>query len=239
MSIDPKRIFAQVALRTTQLTGSDQATLDLSYQDAVNLLDGAEVPATSLRDAILASESRIAHLIGMDKLNPFRMDLYGKSDDCASGDEVPGMDEDGFEFVGVYSQITDSDDDTPLTEQPIQVVRRFLRGTYKSAIYNYALQSARVYHTRTNVYFEGVVWSYEQAALRFNPDATDLSPIPNALESLWISDTIANLVIEGWLIPEANHYLQLAAAGVQLLRMRDTTMPVLPTATATAEPVKG
>jgi hypothetical protein len=127
MSIDPKRIFAQVALRTLQLDGSNQADLQVSYD--AGTLDGADLPSPALVDSVLASEGRIAHLIGMDKLNPFRMDLYGKSDDLASGDEVPGLDEDGFEFLGVYSQVTDSDDDTPLTEQPIQVVRRFLRGS--------------------------------------------------------------------------------------------------------------
>jgi hypothetical protein len=226
-------------MRTLQLEGTNQADLEMSYNATLATLDGADVSVSSLRDAVLSAEARIALLIGMDKLNPFRMDLYAKSDDVASGEEVPGLSEDGFEFVGVFSQVTDSDDNTPLTEQPIQVVRRFLRRDYKSQIYNFALHSARVYHTRTNVYFEGVAWSYEQAKNRFNSDATDLSPIPDALETLWIADTISSLVTEGWLIAEAGYYQQVAAASVQLVRARETTMPVLPTATASAEPIKG
>jgi hypothetical protein len=193
----------------------------------------------ALSDAILASESRLAHLIGMDKLNPFRMDLYGKSDDLASGDEVPGLDEDGFEFVGVYSQITDSEDDTPLTEQPIQVVRRFCAAPIKPQSTTTLFNRLGFITPEPMFIWKALFGPMNRPTCGLRTDSTDLSPIPNALESLWIADTIANLVREGWLIPEANHYLQLAAAGVQLLRMRETTMPVLPTATATAEPVKG
>jgi hypothetical protein len=235
MSIDPKRVAVQVALRSLQLQGTDQASLDASYVTGYTALDGAEVPATALVDSVVAIEGQLADLIGGDKQNPYRSNLYGRSDDLASGEIIPTEDEDGIAFVGLFSQINSSDDDLPLTEQPIEVIRRFLRGSYTTEIYNYSLQAGRFYHTRDRAYFEGCSWSRTQAYQRFG-SGTLLSPIPIAYEPVWIAGTLAFLAQEGWFSSDGGYYAQLAAQGIAMIKNRETEMPVLPTAMATAAP---
>jgi hypothetical protein len=236
MSTDPKRIAVQVALRALQLDGSNQAELENSYQTGFTALDGADVPASALVDAIVAIEGQLADLIGGDKRHPYRNVLYARSDDIASGEQVPTESEDGVMFVGVFSEINSSDDGLPLKEDDVAVIRRFLRGGYTTEIYKYAMLGSSIVHTRDAVYFEGCAWSRTQARARFAPTATAPSPIPTAFEPAWVSMTLAFLAQEGWFIPEAQHYGQIATQSLAMIKNRETELPSLPSAKATAAP---
>lgn len=239
MAINPKRILAQAALRALQLTGTAQATLETSYNTAnlASVMDGADVPYSALRDAVLAVEAELAEVIANDKANPYRNLLYGRSEDLPSESQLPVTDQDGVRFVGIFSQVNDSTDNMPLTEQPVQVIRRFLRGSYTTEIYNYAMLAGSIIHTRDNVYLEGCVWSRTTALARMDTASTSLSPLPTSLESTWVARTIAYLAQEGWLTSEAGYYSNFAQSGIERLKTRNTDMPVLPTAAVTAEPV--
>lgn len=234
--IDPKRIATQVALKTLQLTGSDQAELVTSYQGGLAALDGAELPSFAIVDAIVASEAKLAHLIATDKLSPYRAELYGRSDALPSGTEVPALSDEDLPFIGVFSQVVDSADDITLTEQPIQAVRRFLRGDYTTEIYNYAISSSRIYHTREAAYFEGCVFDRDAAAGRFSVTSSEPSPLPEAWETFWISDVLASIAKETWFIQEAQYYLNIANREQSQLMARDTPLMLNPQ--ATNEPVK-
>lgn len=239
MATDPRRVALQVALRTLQLQGTSQNALEVAYLTSLTTLDGADVPVSGLIDAVVSTEAELAEIISSDKANPYRAAFYGRSDDLASGDEVPSESDEGVKFIGIFSQVNDSVSNLPLTEQPIQAIRRFLRGSYSTAIYSYALYGGRIYHTRssTNAYIEGCVWDRTAARARFASGATSLSPLPTVLESTWVARTIAFLVHEGWLVQEASYYMQFAESGIAKLKGRNTDLPVLPTAQATANPV--
>lgn len=239
MAINPKRVLAQVALRTLQLTGTTQATLETSYEtaDLSTVLDGADVNYQAMVDAVLAAEAELAEVVGADKQNPYRSLLYGRSDNLVSGTEIPIESDESVKFIGVFSQVNDATDNLPLTEQPIQSIRRFLRGSYESEIYNYSLQAGRIYHTRDNVYLEGCVWSRTAAVARMVAASTALSPLPTVLESTWVARAISFLPQEGWLLQEASYYAEFAAAGVAMLRGRSLDMPSLPDSRATSNPI--
>lgn len=238
MPISPKRVLAQTALRILHLEGTAQDALETAYTtaDLSTVLDGAEVPYSAMRDAVLAVEAELAEVIANDKQNPYRSLLYGRSDDLPSGSEIPIDDDGSVRFIGIFSQVNDSATGQPLTEQPVQVVRRYLRGSYKTAIYNYAMLAGSIIHTRPSVYLEGCVWSRPQALARMDTDSIQLSPLPDSLESTWVARTIAYLAQEGWLSELGGYYAGFADNGIQRLRGRNTDLPVLPTAAATAEP---
>lgn len=246
--IDPKRIAVQVAIRAGQMQGRGQISREISYQAGYLALDGRQVPASALRDAVVAVEMELAEVIANDKANPYRSTLKGRSYDLPTGSSIPtregapGLDPGPVDpaaasFIGMFSQINDSGDNSPLTEQPVQVIRRYLRGSrYKGAIYNYAFAAGRITHTRPLVYFEGCVFSQPRALARFDTDNTELSPLPNSLESTWVARALEFMAQEGYLVNEASYYANFARSGIERLRARNTDLPVLPTTTATAKP---
>jgi hypothetical protein len=235
MPINPRTVLKQVALRTLHLSGTSQGDLESAYDGLT--LDGADVPLSAFVDAAVASEAKIAHIIANDKLHPYRIDLYGRSDTLAPGDEVPSFTDEAVPFIGVFSQISDATTSMALTEAPIQQVRRFMRGNYTTAIHNYSIQGTRVYHTRDNVIFEGCAWSRDLAAARFAEDADDDSPLPAAVEQLWVADVLAHLAQEGWFTAESSHYQGLAATGFAQLANR--IAPAIIDAQSTNDPRLG
>lgn len=236
--IDPQRIAIQVAMRGNQLPGEDQATYDAAYTDGLAALDGTEWPKSAIIDAVLMAEAEIADMIGKNTASPYRLDLYGRSSSLASGANIPSTDDEDTPFIGVFSQINDQTDNLPLTVQPIQVVRRWLRGNYKTEIYYYAEHGARCYHTRTKVYYEGCVWSRDDAYRRITAVGThDLSPIPDGLEGGWIAIALTKLVVEGFFLTEAGYYGGLAAQVPAIIAGK--AAPFVLDAMPTNEPVKG
>jgi hypothetical protein len=239
MAIDPKRVAVQVALRTLQLTGSDQATLEASYVTAnlATVMDGADVPYTALRDAVVAIEAELAEIIANDKQNPYRSLLLGRSEDLTTGEDVPVVSDGGLRFIGTFSQVNDSTDHLPLTEGSMQEITRYLRGSYTTSIRKYKLTASRFYHTRSIAYIEGCVWSRSQAVDRLVTGSTSLSPIPTSLEGTWVARCIEFLVQEGWLAAEASFYAGFAREGIALLKGRSLDLPILPTMEATSNPI--
>lgn len=240
MAISPKRIAAQAALRTLQLEGVDQPSLEAAYLAVLTNLDGAEVPKSALIDAVLAAEAELAEIHANDKASPYRQLFYGRSDDLETGEEVPTTDDAGVRFIGVFSGVNDTTDETPLTEGTIQEIQRYSRASdsrYTTEIRKYKFWGGRLHHTRPLAYIEGCVWSRTQALARFDADSTSLSPLPTADEIAWISRTVQFLVQENWLQNEGAYYGNLVRERIEALRGRDISGPSMPTNEATANPV--
>jgi len=229
MSISPKRVAVQVAVRSLQLEGDNQSELEASYTTGYTDLDGKQVPASGLVDAVIAVEAEIAELIANDRNHPYRAALYGRSSDLASEDLIPSVSNGNIEFIGMFSGVNDATDHLPVTEGAIQEIWRYLRrgaSRYTTDIRKYKMFNGRIYHTRTNVYLEGCVFSRTAALARFS--SSDLSPLPISVESLWVARTLQFLAQEGWFIPEASFYGGFVDTCINRLKMRETTLPSLP-----------
>ena len=243
MAIDPKRVAAQVASRTLQLEGSTQSALNISYAAFLasgSGMDGSDVPLLGLIDAVVAAEGQIADLIAGDKSHPYRETLRARSDNLATGAEIPTESDEGVKFVGVFSGVNDSTGHYPLTEGTIQEIERFLRasdGRYTTAIRKYKFWGGRLHHTRTRAYIEGCAWSRSQARNRFALGSTQLSPLPTAYEPAWVAQAIAFLAKEGWLMQEAGYYQQFAASSIAAIKSRSLDIPAMPTQEASANAV--
>lgn len=217
MSIAYSKITSAVALTSSQLAGTDQATLEASY--LAKTLDGSEIPATAFKDKILAIEKELVGVISSDNQHPYRSDFYGVSGVLADKSLLPTESIGGVEFIGVFGGVFDSDDDTVLTEQPVQIIEDLSAPFFADTeFYHFAFTGSRIRHTRPSVYLEGCIWSLaDQTALY----ATGDSPLPQSLENTWIAGVLANLAqASGWFVNEAGYYAQVYANGIQMLKMR-------------------
>lgn len=239
--ISPKRVAVQAALRTLQLSGDSQSTLETAYATGLTALDGGDIPVSGLRDATLAAEAEIAELIANDKANPYRQMLYGRSANLATAAAIPVVDNGGVSFIGVFSGAIDVSDNTPLTEFTIQEFQRFQRkGTsrYTCAYRHYKLWSGRIYHTVTNAYLEGCIWDRTAALARFDVGSSSTSPLPDSMEATWVARTIEFLVMEGWLQNEGSYYGNFVQSGVARLKGRTLEGPTMPDHTSSAMPAR-
>lgn len=236
MSIDPRRVAVQVALRTLQLQGVSQSALATAYTAGYTALDGADVPVGGLVDAVIAVEAELVEIIANDRAHPYRALFYGRTDDLPTNSEIPKESDELIPFTGIFSGVNDYLDHRPLTEGPIQEITRFLRGNYVSEVRKYKMVAGRLHHTRDWAYIEGCVWSREHALERL-VEGTAVSALPTSLESTWVARTIEFLAQEGWLVQEGQYYGNFARTGIERLRGRDTESPQFPNSDSTSNPV--
>ena len=238
MSIDPKRIANQVALRMTQKPNDDQALSETSYLAGYTDLDGKQVPASSLRDTVIAVEGELCEIVAGDLQSPFRPALYVRSADLANGDLIPSVSNGSIEFIGAYSQINDATDHLPLTEGAVQEIWRYHRrgaSRYTTDIRKFKLEGGRIYHTRDLAYIEGCGFSRTAALARFS--SSDLSPLPIAFEGLWIARTLEMMAQEGWFIGEGAYYGNFVQSALRMLKQKQLALPILPSKTNSPNPV--
>jgi len=233
----------QVALRSGQLEGQDQESLEWTYDHdlLVGFLDGAEVPYSAIKDSILDAEALLAEVIANDGNHPGRRFLTAQSSTVASQDPIPTAESGGDEFIGVFSGIYDATDGEQLTEGSIGEIRRALRGsaTWMSltTIYKYHMTAEKIFHTRTNVVFEGCAWDRDTQETAFET-AAGTSPLPAGWVNLLIVTALSTLSQEAWFQGDAAMYGQMASTMLAIAKARELTMPSLPDTTMVAEPVR-
>jgi hypothetical protein len=216
-----------------QLEGDNQTELEASYTTGYTDLDGKQVPASALVDAVIAVEAELCEIIAADLQHPVRPALYVRSADLANAALVPSVSNGSIEFIGAISQINDADDNLPLTEGAVQEIWRYLRrasNRYTTEIRKFKIEGGRIYHTRTNAYIEGCGFSRTAALARFS--SSDLSPLPIAFEGVWVARTLEFMAQEGWFIPEASYYGSFADKALLRLKSRQQ-LPILPSKTNT------
>jgi len=231
MSILYKNIIAATALKSSQLEGTNQATLETNY--AARTLDGGEIPALAFQDTILAIEKELVSIVASDNQNPYRRLLYGVSGSLGDKDLLPTVSTGSVEFIGVYGGVFDASDNTMLTEQPVQVIEDLSNSFFDNTeFYNFAFSGGRIRHTRAAVYIEGCIWSLTTQTTAYGT-VGGTSPLPQSLENTWVAGVLANLTQEsGWMVNEASYYAQVYANGIQMLKMRDLGSPFMPSNTA-------
>lgn len=239
MAIPYPQVRVQVALRSGQLIGTDQATLEAAYSGAwATALDGSEVPLTAIRDSILAVEKELAHAIGSNANHPYRDSLYGISSNLADNALIPTVDASSKAFIGLFSGVVDATSSYPLTEMPVQVIEDLASAFFADTeFYHYCFIGNRIRHTRANVKIAGCVWDRTTQLAAYAANGN--SPLPQVLENTLIAGTLVNLVqASGWFINEAGYYAQLYQSGIAMLSSGAVTAPSLPDNTANAVPGK-
>lgn len=236
MPIPYSQLQFECALRTGQLIGTSQATLQSAYTGAwASALDGAEIPKASFKANLLAVERELAHIIGSDAQHPYRSMIYGKSSNLANLADTPTTDSNGYEFIGVFDSVTDATDFTPLTLQPTQTLADESNAFFDDVeLYNFNITGNKIRHTRAAVYLEGCVWSYSIQSAAYDADGN--SPLPQMLVNTWIAGYMATTPQIGWVDGSGTqvNYNSLYQQGIAILKARGEGMPNLPLASQNA-----
>lgn len=221
MAISYNIIQREVALRSAQIIGTSQATLEASYTGAWgSSLDGAEVPISSIKEQILNIESEIAHIIASDAVHPYRGYLYGISAGLANLANTPTSDNAGNPFIGVFDSVVDGSTGQPLTVQPTETLLDYQNTFFSDTqLYNYAIVGSTLQHTRATAKVTGCVWNRTTRDAAY--DAGGDSPLPPILANTWIAGVMANIAQIGWTdaAQVTQMYSNLYQQGIQILRI--------------------
>lgn len=228
MAINYSEIKSATALRLAQLQGTSQSTLETAY--TAYTLDGAEIPASGLKDAILSIERELVQLIGNNAQHPARSLLYGRSVDLSDLDSTPTQDQTGAEFFGIFDSCADADNFKPCTWQPTQTISDIVDGgsTFFSDtdFYYYNITGNYIRTTRSSVFLQGVAWSYDLQEAAY--DADQDSPLPQGLTPVWLDGIAARAAQVGWIAGDLfGYYNNLYQVGRQNFNQLGT-MPNLP-----------
>jgi hypothetical protein len=190
-------IKKQVALRSAQLSGTSQSTLEAAYNAFT--VDGAEVPTTAMKDLILMIEKELAQQVGDNVQSPARKFLSARTVNLSDLDVIPSVDENGVEIVGVWDSVAEAVSNRPLTWQPTQTITDIVDGApgfFGNNYYYYNINGEYIRTTRPTIYLQGCSWSLSVQSAAY--DSNGNSPLPEYLANTWIAGVISNLPQVGW-----------------------------------------
>ncbi len=198
MPIPYLTIKRECALKLAQLRGTSSATLETAYAGSwATALDGAEIPISSFRNAVLMIEKTFAQEIGNNPSHPARSLLYGASKALADLDPTPSYDSNGVEFVGMFDSCSDSVDHKPCTWVPTQTISDCNETFFDdTALYYYNITGAYIRTTRPTVILQGCVWDLTTQTEAY--DADQSSPLPQYLAEGLVAGVIASAPQVGW-----------------------------------------
>lgn len=219
-----------VAVRINALTdATDPAALETAYVitplTATDVQESSIFPFSAIQDSILLAEQKLAQTIAETKDHAWRAKLISQTDTLASNATLPAEDENGLSIIGLYGDVFDSTDETVLSEQPLEVIRRRLRtpALWKIPVFHYAMTGDSIVHTRTLVRIEVCVWDYlnQQAAIEANDDML----LPDVLEEAIICGAIAMLCRDDEWLTQAGVYATYFTDTLAAIRGGKTETP--------------
>jgi hypothetical protein len=221
MSISYNIIQREVALRSAQIEGTSQSTLETAYTGAwAGSLDGAEINESSFKEQILNVESEIAHIIASDVSHPYRTYIYGISAALSNLGSTPTLDGSSNPFIGMFDSCVDGTTGQPLTVQPTETLFDYEDSFFNNAdLYNYCIVGNTIQHTRTTAKLQGCVWNRATQDALY--DSGGDSPLPPILANTWIAGVMGNLGQIGWEGSSGviGMYSNLYQQGIQILRI--------------------
>jgi len=187
------------ALRLAQIIGSTSATLNTAYDetDIDNMLDGAEIPPLAFQDAILYIAKEIAETIAENPSHPARSFLYCVTDPLSDLDNIPTVDSNDNEILGVFDSCSEVTTNIPLTWQPTQTITDSLNSFFDDTdLYYYNITGNFIRCTRPSVVLQGCSWNdTAQIALYL---ANGQCPLPQSTLAM-LCDGVAERAMQvGW-----------------------------------------
>ena len=222
-------LIRNVAVRINALTGATQpADLETAYTitplTAADVQESSIFPFSAIQDAVLLAEQKLAQTIAETKDHAWRARLISQTDELATNATLPAFDENGLSIIGLYGDVFDSTDETVLSEQPLETIRRRLAtpALWKIPVYHYAVTGDSIVHTRTNVRIEVCVWDYlnQEAAIQANDDML----LPDVLEEAIICGAITMLVRDDEWLAQGSQYASYFTDALAAIRGGETNM---------------
>lgn len=219
-------IMAAVAIRINALDGSDPAELQDIYSQRPltnEMFQSTVFPFNAIRDAIIEAEGKLCQAIGKSADRLLRGYIGSQTDELASGDELPTLDENGVNIIGDFGAVIDADDPKILcTRMPLPVVRR---RNQAPALYlldgaMFALDGTRIIHTQENVVLECCIYDATTQSEAFDQGSTIL--LPDSLADGYINGALAMLVRDDEFMDQSGRfatYFATTLAGIPAAQM--------------------
>lgn len=239
MSVPYNNVVRQAALRINAITGAIASTLETNYiVNPVASFQSAVFPKTSIYDAVITAEEKLAQAIADTGDHPYRSYILSETATLATGDDMPSTDASGVPIIGIYGSVIDAVDESYVcTEQPTEVVRRWkaLSSYLKMQVYYYAMDGNGITHTRaTGVKIQVCV--YSASTQRTSLAANGNIILPDALEEAYVAGAIASLVRDDEFMGQAAVYRQYFNDTISTIRGGLTSVPSVATSGPTQVP---
>lgn len=226
ISLTYQHLLHAVAIRTNALVGTQVATISATY-DAANLtaanFKSADWPFNSFRDAILMAVEDFAWTIADTAGHPWRAYLTDVTIPLAAGAIMPSLSVLGKPIIGAWGAVKDLDG-TVLTEQPLDVVRRIMKETWRIVpVYFYKFDGNTLLHTRPSVFVECCTFSRsEQLGVQL---ANGQVPLPDVLEPALVARALSLLHKDGAWANQAAVYRGYSDDAAMVIRKGLSTLP--------------
>lgn len=220
-------LLHDVALRMNALVGGDVTAINTTYNVAVlnaSHFKSVDWPFASFKAAILMAVADFAWAIADTGGHPWRSQLGALTTSLANQAALPSLSAAGREIIGAWGVVRDATSGIPLTEQPLDVVRRIVQETWrKYPLYFFKIDGNYIEHTRTNVVIECCTYSKTEQSTAF--DANTEMLLPDVLQLPVVARTISIMTKDGAFEGQAALYRAYGDEALMRIRSGLTTLP--------------
>lgn len=153
------------------------------------------------------AEQKLAEAIGFSADRTLRAYLRSETAALASGADLPSTDASSNPIIGNFGAVMDADAPTRmLTRMPVPLIQNRLLAPnlYLVPVYQYALDSGQILHTRTTVTIECCVYNAATQTTAFDNDGPIL--LPDSLVEAYITGALAMLVRDDEFLAQSTQY---------------------------------
>lgn len=196
------KIFRQVALHANQIETVSASALQTSYQTSTigqtELGDRAvEFPFESINDGILRAGDKMIGVIGMNRKSPYRPFFHDVTGSLASGAVIPLTSTNSKTRVGHIGDVRDASSNALLKEvdsyAEIESLNTLKTNILKKAPHFYFYDGVRIFHTRTNVVADVVVWQKNDQIALMESSPRGQCPFPEELHAGLVAGALSEM----------------------------------------------
>lgn len=187
-----------IMLKANVVNAADASTLASVYSVATigqtELNDrGIEFPFNAINDAILDAGGMIVERIGQNVNSPYRSYFHDVTDAILDGGRIPEFSQAGHPVIGRIGSVRDATTNEELEMVPRQVVKGADSITLKISPHLYAIDGVRLWHTRTSVVADVVVWESQVERYWLESSPRGICPFPDALHPTLVNGALSIL----------------------------------------------
>lgn len=222
-----QHILHDVALRMNALVGGDVTAVNTTYNNIVlnaTHFKSVDWPFASFKDAILMAIGDFVWAIADTGGHPWRAIIGTVTAPLANHAVLPALVGGNQEIIGTWGMVRDSVSSIPLTEQPLDVVRRANQETWrKYPLYYFKIDGNYIEHTRPTVVIECCTYSRQTHSTAFDANGEVL--LPDVLQLPLAARAISIMTKDGAFEGQAAIYRAYSDEALMRIRSGLTTLP--------------
>lgn len=210
MSLTYHQVLASAAIRISALVGADMPALETTFN--TRPLTSANFQSTvftfsAIKRSLQAAEEKLCRTIATNRSSVYRDYLASTTGSLANVAQLPSLDTGSKQIIGVWGSIKDATDGRPCrlnkTENIVKIVDN-IGSRYLLSYYFYAIESQRIYHTRTNVKIDCCIYDGDAQKTAIDSDTATL--LPYAFEEAYINGTVTMMERTDEFVAQAGIY---------------------------------